>query len=61
MQYLEDFADDLGPIKILEFQQSSVGLKAAVVVDNVAAGPSIGVCEWHPMLASRSASGWHAP
>ena len=42
MQYLDDFADDLGPIKVLEIYQPSVGLKAAVVVDNVAAGPSIG-------------------
>ncbi len=42
MEYLERFADDLGPIKILEIHQPSCGLKAAVVVDNVAAGPSIG-------------------
>jgi len=36
------FADDLGPEKVLHVYQPSVGLRAVVVVDNVAAGPSIG-------------------
>lgn len=36
------FCDDLGPDKILHLYQPTVGLKAIVVIDNVAAGPSIG-------------------
>ena len=36
------FADDLGPSKIVEITQPAIGLKACVVVDNVACGPAIG-------------------
>ncbi|MGF1612051.1 MAG: Glu/Leu/Phe/Val dehydrogenase [Kiloniellales bacterium] len=36
------FADDLGPAKILHLTERSSGLRAVVVVDNVAAGPAIG-------------------
>ncbi len=36
------FADDLGPAKIIHVHEPSVGLKAVLVVDNVAAGPALG-------------------
>ncbi len=36
------FADDLGPLKVIHVQEPSVGLKAVLVVDNVAKGPAIG-------------------
>jgi len=36
------FADDLGPLKIIHVQDVGIGLKAVLVIDNVAAGPSIG-------------------
>ncbi|MBM4285937.1 MAG: Glu/Leu/Phe/Val dehydrogenase [Deltaproteobacteria bacterium] len=36
------FGDELGPAKIIHVYEPSVGLKAVLVVDNVAAGPSIG-------------------
>ncbi len=36
------FSDELGPTKILHIHAPSVGLKGALVVDNVAMGPSIG-------------------
>lgn len=36
------FADDLGPGKIVHVHEPSIGLKAILVVDNVACGPSIG-------------------
>lgn len=36
------FCDDLGPKSILHLYQPTIGLKGIVVVDNVAAGPSIG-------------------
>lgn len=36
------FADDLGPEKVVHVWNPALGLKAVVVVDNVAAGPAIG-------------------
>ena len=36
------FCDDLGPKSILHVYQPRLGLKAIVVVDNVACGPAIG-------------------
>lgn len=36
------FADELGPAKVIHVQDPPLGLKAILVVDNVAAGPSIG-------------------
>ena len=35
-------ADELGPAKIFHVQEPSIGLRATLVVDNVACGPSIG-------------------
>jgi len=37
-----DFADELGPAKIIHLHEPRVGLRAILVVDNVATGPSIG-------------------
>jgi glutamate dehydrogenase/leucine dehydrogenase len=42
MEDIFRFADYLGPAKIVHITEPSTGLKAVVVVDNVAAGPSIG-------------------
>lgn len=42
MDEIEKFADELGPTKILHVYEPAAGLKAVLVVDNVAAGPSIG-------------------
>lgn len=42
MRDVFDLADELGPAKVLHIHVPEVGLKAIVVVDNVAAGPSIG-------------------
>lgn len=36
------YADDLGPLKIIHVHEPSINLKAILVVDNVAKGPSIG-------------------
>jgi len=35
-------ADELGPLKVIHVYEPSIGLKAVLVVDNVARGPSIG-------------------
>src|SRR5210317_2470065 len=37
-----DFADDLGPAKIIHLSEPSCGLRGILVVDNVATGPAIG-------------------
>ncbi len=36
------FGDDLGPAKVIHVRERELGLEAALVVDNVACGPSIG-------------------
>ncbi|HSM41224.1 MAG TPA: Glu/Leu/Phe/Val dehydrogenase dimerization domain-containing protein, partial [Afifellaceae bacterium] len=36
------FSDDLGPEKILHVYRPSLGLRGILVIDNIAAGPSIG-------------------
>lgn len=42
MEDMFKFADDLGPLKIIHVHEPSVNLKAILVVDNIAKGPSIG-------------------
>jgi len=42
MKELFKFGDDLGPSKIIHVYEPSIGLKGILVVDNIAAGPSIG-------------------
>ncbi|MGE0552152.1 MAG: Glu/Leu/Phe/Val dehydrogenase [Gemmatimonadales bacterium] len=42
MPSLLPYGDDLGPAKIIRINQPALGLEAALVVDNVARGPSIG-------------------
>jgi len=42
MSDISRFADELGPAKIIQVYAPAIGLKAALVVDNVAAGPALG-------------------
>ncbi len=42
MEDIFAYADDLGPAKVIHAYEPSVGLKAVLVIDNVAKGPSIG-------------------
>ena len=46
------FADELGPAKIIHIHEPAVGLKAVLVVDNVAAGPSIGGTRMAPDVST---------
>ncbi len=67
------FCDDLGPKTILHVYQPAIGLKAIVVVDNVAAGPAIGGVRMAPdvsleecfrlarAMTFKNAVGWTAP
>ena len=42
MKNIFKFADELGPLKVIHVYEPSVNLKAVLVVDNIAKGPSIG-------------------
>ena len=46
------FADELGPARIIHVHEPSVGLKAVLAVDNVAAGPSIGGVRMAPDVST---------
>jgi glutamate dehydrogenase/leucine dehydrogenase len=46
------FADHLGPAKVMEIYQPTAGLKAVLVVDNVACGPSIGGVRMAPDVST---------
>lgn len=52
MEDIFRFADELGPSKIIHVYEPSVGLKAVLVVDNVAAGPSIGGVRMAPDVST---------
>jgi glutamate dehydrogenase (NAD(P)+) len=52
MQDVFAFADELGPLKIIHVHEPSVGLRAVLVVDNVAAGPSIGGIRMAPDVST---------
>ncbi len=42
MADISRFADELGPAKIIQVYEPAIGLKAVLVVDNVALGPALG-------------------
>ncbi len=42
MADISKFADELGPAKIIQVSEPAIGLKAVLVVDNVAVGPALG-------------------
>ena len=52
-QYVDSFADDLGPVKIIHIYEPKTQLRAIVVVDNLAMGPSIGGCRMAPDVSTR--------
>ncbi len=54
-------ADELGPAKVIQVCEPGRGLKAVVVIDNVARGPSIGGLRRPSMSAWRSALAPRAP
>ncbi|MGZ9256926.1 MAG: Glu/Leu/Phe/Val family dehydrogenase, partial [Candidatus Binatia bacterium] len=50
-----EFADDLGPSKIVHIYDPKHGLKAVVAIDNVARGPSIGGIRMAPDVSAEEA------
>ena len=55
MKNIFDFADELGPIKIVHIYDPKSGLKAIVAIDNVARGPSIGGIRMAPDVSAEEA------
>jgi glutamate dehydrogenase/leucine dehydrogenase len=55
MQNIFDFADELGPQKIVHIYDPKSGLKAVVAIDNVARGPSIGGIRMAPDVSAEEA------
>lgn len=51
------FADDLGPAKVVHLTERSTGLRAVVVIDNVAAGPAIGGTRMAPDVTAAECFG----
>lgn len=52
MENIFDFADELGPLKVIHVHEPSIDLKAVLVVDNVAKGPSIGGVRMAPDVST---------
>jgi len=52
MESVFRFADELGPAKVIHIHEPRSGLKAVLVVDNVAAGPSIGGLRMAPDVST---------
>ena len=52
MEEVFKFADELGPLKVIHIHEPSANLKAILVVDNVAKGPSIGGIRIAPDVSS---------
>ncbi len=48
MSDLFRFADDLGPEKVIGIYEPRLGLRAMLVIDNIAAGPALGGCRMAP-------------
>ena len=46
------FSDDLGPFRVIHIYEPRIGLRAALVVDNVAAGPAIGGLRMAPDVST---------
>ncbi len=52
MKEIYQFYDELGPTKIVHVYEPRIGLKAVLVVDNVAAGPSVGGIRMAPDVST---------
>ena len=51
--YVDNFADDLGPEKIVHIYEPKSGLKAIVVIDNLSLGPAVGGCRMASDVGTR--------
>ncbi len=53
IHYIDNFADDFGPEKIIHINEPKSKLQAIVVIDNVALGPGLGGCRMAPDVTTR--------
>ncbi len=53
MEDIFSLGDELGPLKVIHVQEPSCGLKAVLVVDNIAKGPSIGGIRMAPDVTTQ--------
>jgi glutamate dehydrogenase (NAD(P)+) len=51
--YIDEFADEYGPEKIIHIYEPKSKLKAIVVIDNKALGPALGGCRMAPDVTTR--------
>ncbi|MGV7222232.1 MAG: Glu/Leu/Phe/Val family dehydrogenase [Nitrospinales bacterium] len=51
--YIDKFADEFGPEKIIHIYEPKLKLKAIVVIDNIAFGPALGGCRMAPDVSTR--------
>ncbi|MDM7919157.1 MAG: Glu/Leu/Phe/Val dehydrogenase [Methanosarcina sp.] len=52
MEDMFKFSDELGPFKIIHVYEPSIGLKAVLVVDNIARGPALGGVRMAPDVST---------
>lgn len=52
-QYIDSFADDLGPEQIIHIYDPKTQLRAIVAIDNLTLGPAIGGCRMAPDVTTR--------
>ena len=50
-----EFADELGPLKIVHIWRPTIGLRAVVAIDNIACGPAIGGVRMAPDVTAEEA------
>lgn len=55
MEDIFRFADEMGPAKVIHIFEPLAGLRAVLVVDNVACGPSIGGVRMAPDVSTEEA------
>ncbi len=51
--YIDEFADEFGPEKIIHIYEPKSKLKAIVVIDNLSLGPSLGGCRMAPDVTTK--------
>ena len=61
-QYIDNFADELGPQQIIHIYDPKTQLRAIVAIDNLALGPAYRrLPVWRRTSAPARCSGWRAP
>ncbi len=53
IQYIDNFADEFGPEKIIHLYDAKTGLRVIVAIDNLALGPAIGGIRMAPDVTTR--------